>query len=39
LCRRGLIEDYIETCIALVLVTSTTLLALSAVLSHIALGG
>jgi hypothetical protein len=34
-----MIEDYIEICIALVMLTSTTLLGLSAVLSHIALGG
>jgi hypothetical protein len=37
--RRGMVEDYIEVCIALVMLASTTLLALSVVLSHIALGG
>jgi hypothetical protein len=37
--RRGMVEDYIEVCIALVMLASTTLLALSVVLSHITLGG
>jgi hypothetical protein len=37
--RRGLIEDYVEVCVALVVLTSATLLGLSIVLSHIALGG
>lgn len=34
-----MIEDYVEVCIALVVVTTATLLGLSVVLSHIALGG
>jgi len=34
-----LIEDYVEVCVALVVLTSATLLGLSIVLSHIALGG
>jgi len=34
-----MVEDYIEVCIALAMLSSTTLLALSVVLSHIALGG
>jgi hypothetical protein len=34
-----MVEAYIEVCIALMLVLSMTLLALSIVLSHIALGG
>jgi len=37
--RRAMVEDYIEVCIALAMLSSTTLLALSVVLSHIALGG
>jgi len=37
--RRGMVEDYVEVCIALVMLSSTTLLAVSVVLSHIALGG
>ena len=37
--RRGMVEAYIEVCIALLMVLSMTLLALSVVLSHIALGG
>jgi hypothetical protein len=34
-----MVEDYIEVCIALLMLSGTTLLALSIVLSHIALGG
>ena len=34
-----MLEDYVEVCIALVMLSSMTLLALSVVLSHIALGG
>ena len=34
-----MVEDYIEVCVALVMLSVTTLLALSVVLSHIALGG
>jgi hypothetical protein len=34
-----MVEAYIEVCIALMMVLSMTLLALSVVLSHIALGG
>jgi hypothetical protein len=34
-----MVEDYVEVCIALVMLSSTTLLAVSIVLSHIALGG
>jgi hypothetical protein len=34
-----MIEDYVEVCIALVVLTSATLLGLSIVLSHIAVGG
>jgi hypothetical protein len=34
-----MIEDYVEVCIALVVLTSATLLGLSIVLSHIAMGG
>ncbi len=34
-----MVEDYVEVCIALVMLTSTTLLALSVVLSHVAIGG
>jgi hypothetical protein len=37
--RRGMVEDYIEVCIALVMLSVTIVLALSVVLSHIALGG
>ena len=37
--RRGMVEDYVEVCIALVMLASTTLLALSVVLSHVAIGG
>ncbi len=37
--RRGMVEDYVEVCIALVMLSSATLIALSMVLSHIALGG
>jgi hypothetical protein len=37
--RRGMIEEYVEVCIALVMLASMTLLALSVVLSHIAIGG
>jgi hypothetical protein len=33
------VEEYIEVCIALVMLATTTLLAVSIVLSHIALGG
>jgi hypothetical protein len=34
-----MVEDYIEVCIAMVMLSATTLLTLSVVLSHIALGG
>jgi hypothetical protein len=34
-----MIEDYVEVCIALAVLTSATLLGISIVLSHIALGG
>jgi len=34
-----MVEDYIEVCIALVMLSSTTLLAVSIVLSHITFGG
>jgi hypothetical protein len=34
-----MVEDYIEVCIAMIMLSSTTLLAVSVVLSHIALGG
>jgi hypothetical protein len=34
-----MVEAYIEVCIALTMLASTTLLAVSVVLSHIALGG
>ena len=34
-----MVEAYIEVCIALVMLASLTLLAVSIVLSHIALGG
>jgi len=34
-----MIEDYVEVCIALVMLASTALLALSVVLSHLSLGG
>jgi hypothetical protein len=34
-----MVEDYVEVCIALAMLASVTLLALSVVLSHIALGG
>jgi hypothetical protein len=34
-----MVEDYVEVCIALVMLASTTLLALSVVVSHIAIGG
>ena len=37
--RRGMVEAYIEVCIALLVLASVTLLALSIVLSHVALGG
>ena len=37
--RRGMVDAYIEVCIALLMLASMTLLALSIVLSHIALGG
>ena len=37
--RRGMVEDYIEVCIALLMLSTTTLLALSVVVSHVALGG
>ena len=37
--RRGMVEAYIEVCIALLMLTSMTLLALSIVLSHVLLGG
>jgi len=34
-----MVEDYVEVCIALVMLASMVLLALSVVLSHLALGG
>jgi len=34
-----MVEDYIEVCIALLMLSTTTLLALSVVVSHVALGG
>jgi hypothetical protein len=34
-----MIEDYVEVCIALAMLTSATLLGLSVVLSHLGLGG
>jgi hypothetical protein len=34
-----MVEDYVEVCIALVMLASMTLLAVSVVLSHIAIGG
>jgi hypothetical protein len=34
-----MVEAYIEVCIALIMLASMTLLAVSVVLSHIALGG
>jgi len=34
-----MVEDYVEVCIALVMLSSTTLLAVSIVLSHITFGG
>jgi len=34
-----MVEAYIEVCIALLMLTSMTLLALSIVLSHVLLGG
>ena len=37
--RHAMVEAYIEVCIALVMLASTTLLALSVVLSHITFGG
>jgi len=33
------VEDYIEVCLALLMLSGTTLLAVSVVLSHIAIGG
>ena len=37
--RRGAVEDYIEVVVAATILTSATLLGVSIVLSHIALGG
>jgi hypothetical protein len=37
--RRGMVEAYIEVCIALMMLATMTLVAVSVVLSHIALGG
>jgi len=34
-----MIEEYVEVCLALLMLSSLTLVALSVVLSHIALGG
>jgi len=34
-----MVEAYIEVCIALLMLTSMTLLALSIILSHVLLGG
>ncbi len=34
-----MVEDYIEVCIAMLILSITVLLAVSVVLSHIALGG
>lgn len=37
--RHGMVEDYVEVCLALLVLSAATLLAVSMVLSHIALGG
>jgi len=37
--RRGMVDAYIEVCVALLMLASMTLLAVSVVLSHIAMGG
>ena len=37
--RRGMVEAYVEVCIALLVLASMTMLGLSVVLSLIALGG
>ncbi len=37
--RRGMVEAYVEVCIALLVLASMTMLGVSVVLSHIALGG
>jgi len=34
-----MVEDYVEVCVAMVILATTTLLGVSIVLSHIALGG
>lgn len=34
-----MVEDYIEVCVALLLLATTTLVGVSMVVSHIALGG
>ena len=34
-----MVEDYVEVCIALVMLATMTLLAVSVVLSHISIGG
>ena len=34
-----MVEDYIEVCIAMLMLSSATILAVSVVLSHIAIGG
>ncbi len=34
-----MVEDYVEVCIALVMLSTTALVGISVVLSHIALGG
>jgi len=39
LSRRGMVEAYIEVCLAIVVLSSTTLVAISIVLSHVLLGG
>ena len=34
-----MVEDYVEVCFALVMLSTTVLVAVSVVLSHLALGG
>jgi len=34
-----MVEDYVEVCVALLLLASTTLVGVSIVVSHIAIGG
>ncbi len=35
----GMIEDYVEVCLALLMLAAATLLGVSLVLSHLGLGG